>query len=86
MKVKSNDDPLLEKIVNEPVGKHRCHMVEWLRERNCKSMLIWVLKDNPTRKFYEAMGGKVLAKPSLQLFFAVNEIALAIQKSFVRVV
>ncbi len=35
-------------------------VVVLLREMKFSSMKVWVLKDNPSRKFYEAMGGKLL--------------------------
>jgi len=31
-----------------------------LKRRNFESMLVWVLADNPSRRFYEALGGEFL--------------------------
>jgi GNAT superfamily N-acetyltransferase len=36
----------------------RC--VEHLRSLNLDTMIVWVIKDNPWRSFYEAMGGTVV--------------------------
>ena len=32
---------------------------EYLEERGCKSVFLWVLRDNPSRWFYQRMGGKL---------------------------
>ena len=32
-------------------------LVEWFLSRGWQSMLLWVLEDNPSRGFYEALGG-----------------------------
>lgn len=32
-----------------------------------ESMLIWVLRDNPSRRFYEAMGGKFLREQGIEI-------------------
>ena len=33
-------------------------VARWLDSQEYRSMIIWVLKDNPARKFYESLGGK----------------------------
>ena len=38
--------------------------IEQLRGRDMKSMLVWVLKDNPTCGFYEKMGGRRVGQKS----------------------
>lgn len=48
---------------------------EWLFERGHKSMLIWVLKDNPTRKFYESMGGIELNSKVIEIGSPLDEIS-----------
>jgi GNAT superfamily N-acetyltransferase len=35
-------------------------VVEWFIERGIRSMLVWVLAKNPTRRFYEALGGQLV--------------------------
>ncbi len=35
-----------------------CALFQGLRERGCKSAMLWVLAANPSRFFYEAMGGQ----------------------------
>lgn len=32
-----------------------------------QAMLIWVLRDNPSRKFYEAMGGKYVREQAIEI-------------------
>jgi GNAT superfamily N-acetyltransferase len=41
--------------------------VDGLREMNIDSMMVWVLKDNPTRKFYEHFGGMYLREKSIEI-------------------
>ena len=35
-------------------------VVQWLDDRGNRSMLVWVLRDNPYRRFYEDLGGEFL--------------------------
>ena len=37
-------------------------LVQELRSRGFTSMALWVLTENPFRKFYDALGGKVIAE------------------------
>lgn len=41
------------------------HLVRELRARGFGSMAVWVLAANPFRKFYEALGGKVVAEQQI---------------------
>src|SRR5258706_15371583 len=41
--------------------------VSEFRKRAIASMLIWVLADNPSRKFYEALGGKYLREQDIEI-------------------
>jgi GNAT superfamily N-acetyltransferase len=41
--------------------------VDALREMGVESMLVWVLKDNPTRKFYEHFGGDYLREKPIEI-------------------
>jgi len=35
-------------------------VVRWLREHGNQSMFLWVLRDNPYRRFYDKVGGELL--------------------------
>lgn len=37
------------------------------RERGCNSMMVWVLKDNPARGFYERLGGGYLYEKTIEI-------------------
>jgi len=39
----------------------------WLIDSGCDSMLVWVLADNPFRRFYERLGGKLLGEKDIQI-------------------
>lgn len=41
-------------------------VVERLLETNIKTMIVWVLKDSPYRKFYESLGGKYVGEKMLE--------------------
>jgi GNAT superfamily N-acetyltransferase len=44
---------------NQGLGRRLvCALFQGLRERGCKSAMLWVLAANPSRFFYEAMGGQ----------------------------
>jgi ribosomal protein S18 acetylase RimI-like enzyme len=38
-----------------------------LRSRGCSSMKLWVLADNPSRGFYERLGGQPIAQKSISV-------------------
>jgi GNAT superfamily N-acetyltransferase len=38
----------------------------WLAEAGCKSCYVWVLRDNPSRWFYQRLGGKPTAEAMIQ--------------------
>lgn len=42
-------------------------VVEHLKENGQHSLLIWVLEDNPSRGFYEKMGGKEVDRKTLSI-------------------
>ncbi|WP_282019458.1 GNAT family N-acetyltransferase [Planomicrobium okeanokoites] len=51
-------------------------IVEHLKESGYNSMLVWVLEENPSRGFYEKMGGKKVDRKTLTISGKVlNEIA-----------
>lgn len=41
--------------------------VRGLRELGCSSMLVWVLKDNPARGFYERLGGEYVTEKNIEI-------------------
>ena len=40
------------------------HTAAELQKRGCSSVMLWTLKTNPVRDWYEKMGGKVLDEKS----------------------
>lgn len=51
-------------------------IVKELIDLNCKSLMLWTLKGNPTRQWYEKLGGALLAEKSDQIDdWIVNEVA-----------
>lgn len=49
---------ILKEFQQRGIGKALTHaVVKQLLESGIHSMLVWVLKDNPSRQFYEALGG-----------------------------
>jgi GNAT superfamily N-acetyltransferase len=38
-----------------------------LVEADCHSMLVWVLADNPSRRFYESLGGKFVTEKVVEI-------------------
>jgi len=54
---------LLERVQRQGVGTLLVsRLVQELRARGFTSMALWVLAENPFRKFYDALGGKVIAE------------------------
>lgn len=43
------------------------HAVRDLKRRGFASMLLWVLKANPSRGFYERMGGEVIGEKEIEI-------------------
>jgi len=57
---------LLKKSQGQGVGRRLVKaVVKRLLQQNFTSMLIWVLADNPSRKFYEALGGQPVAEKDI---------------------
>jgi GNAT superfamily N-acetyltransferase len=40
---------------------------KWALDRGMTSMIVWVLQDNPYRRFYEAMGGEVVSERMISI-------------------
>ena len=52
---------ILEEYHGAGIGRQLLkHVFVKLKEKNMTSALVWVLEDNPSRHFYEAMGAKVM--------------------------
>jgi GNAT superfamily N-acetyltransferase len=43
------------------------HVVSHLARNHFHAMLIWVLNDNPSRYFYESMGGQLIREQSVEI-------------------
>lgn len=41
--------------------------VERLEERGCRSVMLWTLKGNPVRQWYERLGGRILGEKRFQV-------------------
>ncbi|MDF2630153.1 MAG: family N-acetyltransferase [Symbiobacteriaceae bacterium] len=62
----------LKRVHGQGVGRALVGaMVGWLVERGFDSMLLWVLDTNPTRRFYEHLGGVACREKTEQLGDAV---------------
>jgi GNAT superfamily N-acetyltransferase len=59
---------LLEEYQRQGVGKH---LLSWVAKRflqqGIQSMLVWVLADNPSRRFYEALGGQLASEQEITI-------------------
>jgi len=42
-------------------------MIEYFRDQGYRSMLVWVLEENPAVHFYKKMGGRFLRRDELQI-------------------
>jgi len=42
-------------------------VIEYFITNDVKSMIVWVLKENPSDRFYEKLGGKYLGKQSIEI-------------------
>jgi L-amino acid N-acyltransferase YncA len=57
---------ILKSFQNRGIGKRLMKaVVNELLKQDIYSMLVWVLKDNNSRNFYEQMGGKVVASKTV---------------------
>lgn len=58
---------LLEEVQKQKIGSEMLRrFAEELRSNGFFNMIVWVLKDNPARIFYEKMGGKYLEAKCLE--------------------
>jgi GNAT superfamily N-acetyltransferase len=62
---------LLKAYQGQGIGRKLVYgIASWLVDQDMPSMLIWVLDQNPARKFYEALGGHVVASKGLTILDA----------------
>ena len=55
--------------------------VEKLEEQGCKSVMLWTLKGNPVRKWYESLQGKIIGEKSYQVDdWTIDEVAYGWEK------
>jgi GNAT superfamily N-acetyltransferase len=59
---------LLEKYQRQGVGTQLLSwVVRGLLQQGVQSMLVWVLADNPSRRFYEALGGQQVSEQKITI-------------------
>ena len=59
---------LLESCQGQGLGRRLVGaLVEWFLSRGWQSMLLWVLEDNPSRGFYEALGGVRIKQETISI-------------------
>ena len=55
--------------------------VEKLKEQGCKSVMLWTLKGNPVRKWYESLQGNIIGEKSYQVDdWTIDEVAYGWEK------
>lgn len=59
---------LLQQAQRQGIGKQLTQtLVERMMNEGISSMLVWVLAENPSRPFYEAMGGQQLYQKEIEI-------------------
>ena len=59
---------ILKEAQGHGVGKKLTRaLVERLIQEHYYSMLVWVLADNPSRRFYEALGGQYVSTKQIEI-------------------
>ncbi|TKJ19576.1 MAG: GNAT family N-acetyltransferase [Promethearchaeota archaeon Loki_b32] len=59
---------VLEEFQHKKVGTELVQLVvNHFKLNNIHSMITWVLKENPSRRFYEKLGGKFLGEQSIEI-------------------
>ena len=67
---------LYDEFHGKGIGKSLFLAVKtWLKEKDHKKMMLWVLKDNPTRSFYEKMGGLHLGETTIEIGVPLQEVS-----------
>jgi ribosomal protein S18 acetylase RimI-like enzyme len=59
---------LLDEFQHKKIGTELVKLVvKYLKVNSIDSMITWVLKQNPSRKFYEKLGGRVIGEQSIEI-------------------
>lgn len=59
---------ILEEFQHKRIGTELVYLVaKYFKLNNIYSMITWVLKENPSRRFYEKLGGKFLGEQSIEI-------------------
>ena len=59
---------ILQEAQGHGIGKKLIHaLIERLVQEHCYSMLVWVLANNPSRRFYEALGGQYVSTKQIEI-------------------
>jgi GNAT superfamily N-acetyltransferase len=65
---------VLKEFQGKGIGKALVlEVAEWLSKRGYKSMLVWVLSDNISKHFYEALGGIFVGRKKIDIGGAALE-------------
>ena len=59
---------VLKEFQHKKIGTELVHfVVKYFKVNSINSMITWVLKENPTCRFYEKLGGKFLGEQSIEI-------------------
>ncbi|QBD76634.1 GNAT family N-acetyltransferase [Ktedonosporobacter rubrisoli] len=59
---------VLQEAQRQGLGRHLTkELVKQLRERQFFSLMLWVLVDNPSRRFYETLGGQIIKQRQIKI-------------------
>ncbi|MBP3040631.1 GNAT family N-acetyltransferase [Bacillaceae bacterium Marseille-Q3522] len=59
---------LLQEYQRQGIGKKLCNeMIGWFKQRNFRSMMLWVLEDNQAKHFYQKIGGTAIEKKTITI-------------------
>lgn len=59
---------VIEDYQHEGIGNQLfVKAIKWMRDCDFDSMIVWVLEDNPYRKFYESIGGQQVGRRTIKI-------------------
>lgn len=59
---------LLQDVQGQGIGKKLTQLIAYdLKEQGFTSMLVWVLEQNPSKKFYESLGGQPVDEAMIEI-------------------
>lgn len=59
---------LMQEVQVQGIGKKLTHAIaQNLKEQGFSSMLVWVLERNPSKAFYESLGGEVIDEAMIEI-------------------